>query len=401
MFAAGFHETIGTRFGNFVGSDRDGGPEGMLVSGRWLGLALARRPEGGRRRRHRAALGPLLPSAGRAGAARRLPGHARRDFDEEDVALSAFHSFCDRVGRGQFPGSTDRNDLWRLLATITARKAIAYDPAPDPAEAGRRPGARRVGRHGPGADDEGMARFLSREPTPEDAAAVRRGLRAPARRLGNPTLQDDRPAQAGGPHLRGDRRRAGHLGPDRRPQAPADPRDLAGGVRRMSFRGRAGCRRPAAGDLMQIDAACDRFEAAWRAGERPDLPPSWPSPRAGPSPAAPRPADPRAGVPPRAGARRRTPPLPRPVPRAPRGHRRRLRRASASPASTLRSPRASGRPPAASPGGPPQAVRAGHGLPRADLDPPTLEALRAAGYEILGELGRGGWGWSTWPARWP
>ena len=58
-------------------------------------------------------------------AAARLPGHARRDFDEEDVALSAFHSFCHRAADSQFPWLDDRNDLWRLLATITARKAIS------------------------------------------------------------------------------------------------------------------------------------------------------------------------------------------------------------------------------------------------------------------------------------
>ena len=34
---------------------------------------------------------------------RELPAHCRRAFDEEDVALSAFQSFCDRAGRGQFP----------------------------------------------------------------------------------------------------------------------------------------------------------------------------------------------------------------------------------------------------------------------------------------------------------
>ena len=33
----------------------------------------------------------------------RVAGHSRRDYDEEDVALSAFHSLCERVGRGQFP----------------------------------------------------------------------------------------------------------------------------------------------------------------------------------------------------------------------------------------------------------------------------------------------------------
>ena len=58
-------------------------------------------------------------------AGNRLPRHARRDFDAEDVALSAFHSFCDRVSRGQFPALDDRNDLWRLLSTITARKAVS------------------------------------------------------------------------------------------------------------------------------------------------------------------------------------------------------------------------------------------------------------------------------------
>ena len=36
-------------------------------------------------------------------AGTRLPGHARRAIDEEDVALSAFQSFCDRVRKGEFP----------------------------------------------------------------------------------------------------------------------------------------------------------------------------------------------------------------------------------------------------------------------------------------------------------
>ena len=57
-------------------------------------------------------------------AGARLPSNARREYDEEDVALSAFYSFCDRAGRGRFPELGDREGLWRLLATITARKAI-------------------------------------------------------------------------------------------------------------------------------------------------------------------------------------------------------------------------------------------------------------------------------------
>ncbi len=45
--------------------------------------------------------------------------------DEEDAALSAFHSFCAGVAQGRFPQLADRDDLWRLLVVITARKAGA------------------------------------------------------------------------------------------------------------------------------------------------------------------------------------------------------------------------------------------------------------------------------------
>src|SRR5437867_5602457 len=48
----------------------------------------------------------------------------RRAADEEDVALSAFASFCRGVEGGRFPQLLDRHDLWRLLVTITARKAL-------------------------------------------------------------------------------------------------------------------------------------------------------------------------------------------------------------------------------------------------------------------------------------
>jgi DNA-directed RNA polymerase specialized sigma24 family protein len=44
--------------------------------------------------------------------------------DEEDVALSAFDSFCRRAQDGRFPELNDRNNLWALLVKITLRKAI-------------------------------------------------------------------------------------------------------------------------------------------------------------------------------------------------------------------------------------------------------------------------------------
>jgi DNA-directed RNA polymerase specialized sigma24 family protein len=47
----------------------------------------------------------------------------RRVVDEEDLALSAFASFCNGAERGNFPRVNSRYDLWRLLVIITARKS--------------------------------------------------------------------------------------------------------------------------------------------------------------------------------------------------------------------------------------------------------------------------------------
>jgi len=43
--------------------------------------------------------------------------------DEEDVALSALDSVYRALERGRFPQLLDRDSLWRLLVTITERKA--------------------------------------------------------------------------------------------------------------------------------------------------------------------------------------------------------------------------------------------------------------------------------------
>lgn len=44
----------------------------------------------------------------------KLPRGVRRDFDEEDVALSAFHSLCDGVQSGKFPRLDDRDRSMRI-----------------------------------------------------------------------------------------------------------------------------------------------------------------------------------------------------------------------------------------------------------------------------------------------
>lgn len=57
-------------------------------------------------------------------ARQKLQDSPRRVSDEEDVALSAFDSFCRGAEQGRFPHLQDRYDLWQLLVVITVREAI-------------------------------------------------------------------------------------------------------------------------------------------------------------------------------------------------------------------------------------------------------------------------------------
>src|SRR5690242_18330533 len=123
-------------------------------------------------------------------AGAKLPAHCRRAFDEEDVALSAFQSFCDRAGRGQFPRLNDRDDLWRLLATITVRKAL--DTMRHQIRQ-KRGGGHVLGESAllvnQGGDGECWAELLSREPAPEDVAQFADDYRSLLAKLPDPTLR--------------------------------------------------------------------------------------------------------------------------------------------------------------------------------------------------------------------
>jgi len=59
-------------------------------------------------------------------ARRRLGAKDLRWADEEDVALSAFNSFCEGATQGKFPKLENRDDLWKILVSITSRKAGDY-----------------------------------------------------------------------------------------------------------------------------------------------------------------------------------------------------------------------------------------------------------------------------------
>ena len=69
-------------------------------------------------------------------ARQKLRGAPRGMADEEDVALSAFKSFCRGAEQGRFPQLSDRYDLWRLLfvkSTAPFDKISSQEPTPEQA----------------------------------------------------------------------------------------------------------------------------------------------------------------------------------------------------------------------------------------------------------------------------
>jgi hypothetical protein len=56
-------------------------------------------------------------------ARRHLDDRSRRVADEEDVALAAFYTFCQKASQGEFAELYNRDHLWKLLRTIIAREA--------------------------------------------------------------------------------------------------------------------------------------------------------------------------------------------------------------------------------------------------------------------------------------
>ena len=111
----------------------------------------------------------------------RLRSSARRVPDEEDVALSAFDSFCRNAEAGRFPELTDRESLWRLLAAFTVRKSAHHVRD-----------AVRLKR-GSGADADAasgvLEEILGREPDPGLAAEVAEECERLLAALGDPELR--------------------------------------------------------------------------------------------------------------------------------------------------------------------------------------------------------------------
>src|SRR5262245_32075275 len=115
----------------------------------------------------------------------RLQGAPRRVADEEDVALSAFDSFCRGAEHGRFPQLADRDDLWRLLVVLTARKACHLVRDQQRLKrGGPAAGAPRAGEEAPD-----LEAVVGAEPSPDFAAQVAEETRRLLDALGDDDLR--------------------------------------------------------------------------------------------------------------------------------------------------------------------------------------------------------------------
>lgn len=104
-------------------------------------------------------------------------GINRRAADEEDIALSAMNSFYKRAADGQFCLG-DRQELWKLLVTITVRKAYAElkrQKAKKRGEGQVRGESIFLKAGSDGEEMGGIGQVLGEEPTPELAALAAEG----------------------------------------------------------------------------------------------------------------------------------------------------------------------------------------------------------------------------------
>lgn len=120
-------------------------------------------------------------------ARHRMAEAPRAAADEEDVALSAFDSFCRGAQAGRFPQLVDRDALWPLLVAITSHKLL---------DMRRREGRQKRGGDWKRLESAGdsssvnvLDQLVSQDPTPQFACQIAEEFRRLLDSLGDETLR--------------------------------------------------------------------------------------------------------------------------------------------------------------------------------------------------------------------
>ncbi|WP_182870196.1 ECF-type sigma factor [Rhodopirellula sp. JC639] len=118
----------------------------------------------------------------------RLRGQNRAASDEEDIVVSVFESFYRAAGQGRFPEMSDRDDLWRLLLKMSARKVIDKRRREHRQRrgAGDQPRSLATGR----GDEDAIIDVIGDQPTPEMVAMMTESLERLLARLGQGQMRE-------------------------------------------------------------------------------------------------------------------------------------------------------------------------------------------------------------------
>ena len=124
----------------------------------------------------------------------KLYGMSRTVADEEDVAQCAFDSLFRGLAAGRFPRMADRDDLWRLLVVITARKAVdqrQYQTRLKRGGAGQSELRIEMPRRAisPNESTDAWNQALDRQPTPEFVAMMAEACEHLLNQLADPVLR--------------------------------------------------------------------------------------------------------------------------------------------------------------------------------------------------------------------
>lgn len=117
----------------------------------------------------------------------RLYGQNRAISDEEDIVLSVFNSFYNAAENGRFPDLSDRDDLWRLLLRMSARKVVDKRRRD---QRQRRGGSVKVHSLNQTNDNESIVEAIGDEPSPEMVLMMQESVAEVFSRLGVGQLRE-------------------------------------------------------------------------------------------------------------------------------------------------------------------------------------------------------------------